>query len=106
MDESLELMKKEYKKRMDICEDRRMAFEMKQAKMREQVLKFEKFIQENDAKRQRADAKSKQEKKQFDDKIKEIAILTEKLQKLDFEQKELYDELSKLFSNFNLILYN
>jgi hypothetical protein len=43
-------MKRDYKRRMDICEDKRLKFEEKQAKMREQVLKFEKFIQENEAK--------------------------------------------------------
>lgn len=35
-------------------------FEQKQVDMREQVVKFEKFIQENDAKRIRAEAKAKQ----------------------------------------------
>lgn len=45
VDDSLEVMKMDYKKRMDECEERRLNFELKQAKMREQVLKFEKFIQ-------------------------------------------------------------
>lgn len=40
--------------------DLQAEFLEKQAKMREQVLKFEKFIQENDAKRVRAEAKAKQ----------------------------------------------
>lgn len=35
-------------------------FAQKQVDMREQVVKFEKFIQENDAKRIRAEAKAKQ----------------------------------------------
>ena len=60
VDESLELMKDAYKRRMDFCEERRLQFEAKQNKMRENVIKFEKFIQENDAKRQRAEAKIKQ----------------------------------------------
>ena len=55
-------MKLDYKKRMDICEQRRVQFELKQLKMRDQVLKFEKFIQENDAKRLRAEIKIKQVK--------------------------------------------
>ncbi|RYG65860.1 hypothetical protein EON64_11055 [archaeon] len=38
VDESLEVMKKDHKKRMDECEERRLQFEIKQAKMREQVL--------------------------------------------------------------------
>ena len=39
------------------CEERQRAFERRQAEMREQVAKFEKFISENDAKRARAEAK-------------------------------------------------
>ena len=44
VDEALELMKEEYKNRIDVCEERRQHFEQKQAKMREQVLKFEKLL--------------------------------------------------------------
>ena len=47
VDEQLELMKDEYKRRMDFCEERRLLFEAKQAKMRDNVIKFEKFIQVN-----------------------------------------------------------
>lgn len=53
-------MKADYKKRMDACEERRDQFEMNQARLREQVLKFENFIKENDLKRQRAETKAKQ----------------------------------------------
>ena len=89
VDEALELMKDEYKRRMESCEERRSQFEFKQAKMREQVLKFEKFIQENDAKRQRAEAKAKQEKKLFEQKCQEMNSLGEKINELVLSQKEL-----------------
>ena len=95
VDESLELMKRDHKKRMDECEERRLQFEIKQAKMREQVLKFEKFIQENDAKRIRAELKVKQEKKLYEEKVKELMSLAERIQKLEEEQKVLGAELSK-----------
>lgn len=98
VDETLELMKKDHKKRMDECEERRIQFELKQGKIREQVLKFEKFIQENDAKRLRAEAKAKLEKKLHDEKVKEIAMLLEKIQKLEDEVKLLSEELSESFS--------
>ena len=98
VDDSLELMKKDYKKRMDDCEERRVLFESKQAKMREQVLKFEKFIQENDAKRQRAEIKARQEKKLFEDKIRVLNSFAEKIQKLEVEQNDLNSELSEYFS--------
>eukprot|EP01036_Dinobryon_divergens_P033709 gene33709-43566_t len=93
VDESLELTKRDFKRRMDACEEKRLQFEQKQAKMREQVLKFEKFIQENDAKRQRAEAKAKQEKQLYNDKLKELEILNEKIRKLEAEQNSLINEL-------------
>lgn len=95
VDESLELMKKDYKKRMDDCEERRLAFELRQAKMREEVLKLEKFIHENDAKRQRAEAKFKIEKKMQEEKSKEIAMLLQKIKELEVEQSELSVNLGR-----------
>lgn len=94
VDESLELMKKDHKRRMDICEQRRIRFEEKQAKMREQVLKFEKFIQENDAKRIRAELKAKQERKSYEEKVREIASLNDEIKRLELDQKRLDSELS------------
>lgn len=95
VDSALELMKNDYKRRMDECEERRIAFENKQAKMREQVLKFEKFIQENDAKRLRAENKAKAERKQFMEKLDEIAALSENIKSLDAEKKEYTEKLNK-----------
>lgn len=95
VDEALELMKDEYKRRMESCEERRSQFEFKQAKMREQVLKFEKFIQENDAKRQRAEAKAKQEKRLFEQKCQEMSSLGDKINELVLSQKELEQQLLK-----------
>lgn len=103
VDDSLELMKKDYKRRMDECEERRALFESKQAKMREQVLKFEKFIQENDAKRMRAEIKAKQERKIYEDKIKELNLLNEKILKLEVDQKELSNDLGMLLSVVSLL---
>jgi chromosome segregation ATPase len=95
VDESLELMKRDHKKRMDACEERRIQFELKQAKMREQVLKFEKFIQENDAKRQRAETKSRQERKSYEEKVREIVQLNDKIARLEIEQRRLANDLEK-----------
>lgn len=86
-------MKKEYKQRMDTCEEKRVDFEKKQARMREQVLKFEKFIQENDSKRSRADAKAKQEQKLYQQNQTQLVSLQEKLVEMELEQKELLDQL-------------
>lgn len=101
VDISLDLMKKDYKKRMDECEERRILFEGKQAKMREQVLKFEKFIQENDAKRLRADAKAKHERQLYAEKCKEMSALKSKIEELDKSRDELVIELGELADLFS-----
>lgn len=93
IDEALELMKETYKNRTNACEERRHLFELKQAKLREQVAKFEKFIQENDAKRQRAEMKAKQEKKLYDQKVQELSMLAEKIEQLEKDQRELEHQL-------------
>jgi hypothetical protein len=95
VDDALELMKKDYERRMYVCEERRLQFEMKQAKLREQVLKFEKFIQENDAKRQRAETKSKNERKQYEEKCREIILLTQTIQELEKTCQAMQKELLK-----------
>lgn len=95
INEALEIMKRDYKKRMDECEERRIQFEMKQNKMKDQVFKFEKFIQENDAKRIRAESKIKLEKRLYEEKCKEISLLTDKINELDLQQHELLDEVTK-----------
>lgn len=93
VDHALDNMKSQYKQRMDACEDRRIQFELKQGKMREQVSKFEKFIQENDAKRSRAENKVKSERKLYDEKLREIALLAEKYGRLEIEQNKLMQSL-------------
>eukprot|EP01035_Chromulina_nebulosa_P021689 gene21689-28067_t len=91
--DSLELMKREYKKRMDECEDRRLQFELKQAKLREQVLKFEKFIHENDLKRQRAEIKIKSEIKQYYEKEILLNQLKNDIVELEKQENELKQQL-------------
>eukprot|EP00606_Chrysophyceae_sp_TOSAG23-5_P001299 GSChrysophyteH2.ASY1.ANO1.617.1 assembled CDS len=95
VDNALELMKNDYKRRMDECEERRIAFETKQAKMRDQVLKFERFIQENDSKRLRAEAKSKAERKLYMEKLEEIDKKNNEVTKLERAQSDLKKELER-----------
>lgn len=61
IDDALEFMKEEYLQRMEACDARQMELDRKQAEMKEQVTRFEKFIKENDSKRTRAEVKSKAE---------------------------------------------
>ncbi len=95
VDDALELMKDEFKSRMDSCEERRLVFEAKQAEKRAQVLRFEKFIQENDAKRKRADEKAKLEKKAYEIKCSELSALEVKISELEKVQRHLDVELSR-----------
>lgn len=99
IDDSLKLMKATYKKRMEDCEERRITFENKQARMRENVLKFEKFIQENDAKRLRAEAKAKAEKKAFEERVKELAALASRIEEMEAQQRSLHEDLGTPFVN-------
>jgi chromosome segregation ATPase len=78
---------------MDICEERREQFEAKQSKMRDQVLKFEKYIQENDAKRQRADMKAKQEHKMYEEKCRELENIHRQIAQLKEDELVLEKEL-------------
>ena len=61
VDDALDFMKDEFRKRMEACDERQREFEKKQLGMKEQVTRFEKFIQENDAKRKRAEKKRSEE---------------------------------------------
>lgn len=96
-------MKKEYKRRIDTCEEKRLEFEKKQSRLREQVMKFEKFIQENDLKRTRADAKAKQEQKLYQQNQSQLLSLQEKLVELEDGQKDLIDKLGNITVNYCFI---
>lgn len=80
---------------MDKCDERRLFFEGKQAKMREQVQKFEEFIKENDAKRLRAEAKTKNEKLSFAGKCKELNALQIEIEELENLRCKLVTELGE-----------
>lgn len=61
VDDALDFMKEEFRKRMEACDEREARFKDKQAEMKAMVLRFQQFIQENDAKRARAEAKATSE---------------------------------------------
>lgn len=96
VDDALEFMKEEYKLRMEACEQRQRKFEKKQAEMKEQVNKFEKFIQENDGKRQRAELKAKQERKLAEQKDSELRGQLLELERLEEKRRQQIGDLEKL----------
>ncbi|KAK5667630.1 hypothetical protein QVD99_005746 [Batrachochytrium dendrobatidis] len=81
----LEKKRVEFSKRMEECREKQEELKTKQKQIRDRVTKFEKFLKENDAKRQRANVKSINEKKLRESKEVELGLL----------QRQLQDEQSK-----------
>jgi len=96
VDDALDFMKEEFASRMQACEERQREFERKQADMKDQVTKFEKFIQENDAKRQRAEMKAKSETRQCQQNELKISQLRRELHKDEESKKKKNEELERL----------
>lgn len=86
----------EYRLRMEACEQRQRKFEKKQEEMKANVARFEKFIQENDSKRQRAELKAKQERRLLEQKETELRRQTDELEGLEREQAQQIAQLEKL----------
>jgi chromosome segregation ATPase len=98
VDDALEFMKEEYASRMQACEERQREFERKQNDMKEQVTRFEKFINENDAKKQRAEMKARVEHRQCEqneEKIQELRAELQKDEELKNEHEKKLDRLKK-----------
>lgn len=96
VDDSLDFMKEEYKSRVEACDERQREFERKQMDMKEQVTKFEKFIQENDSKRQRAEMKTQQEHKVLLQKEAELKRLQKLHGTAERERAALIGDLEQL----------
>eukprot|EP00753_Platysulcus_tardus_P021337 PLAT8843.1.p1 GENE.PLAT8843.1~~PLAT8843.1.p1 ORF type:complete len:409 (+),score=182.94 PLAT8843.1:61-1287(+) len=96
VDDALEFMKEEFKTRMEACRERQAEFERQQREMKKHVNRFEKFIQENDMKRHRAEIKYRMEAKQIETNRGIIKKLEEKLEKIKKERGALAMELGHL----------
>lgn len=81
---------------MEACDERQRKFEKRQADMKAQVTKFEKFIQENDSKRQRAEIKAKQERRLLEQKESEMRRQMDELEALEQERADRVAQLEKL----------
>ncbi|KAJ3192556.1 hypothetical protein HK101_006323 [Irineochytrium annulatum] len=68
---NLEKKRVEFAKRMEECREKQEELRAKQKQIRDRVTKFEKFLKENDAKRQRANLKAQTEKKLREQKVTE-----------------------------------
>ncbi|ORZ34725.1 hypothetical protein BCR44DRAFT_33553 [Catenaria anguillulae PL171] len=93
----LERKRVEFKKRMDECAEKHDELKAKQRLLRERVQKFEKFLRENDAKRQRALAKALTERKLKEQKEQELAQLHEQLKSAISRSEKIKKLLSTLY---------
>lgn len=88
VDDALEFMKEEFAARMQACEERQREFERKQKEMKDNVAKFEKFIQENDTKLKRAQMKSTTERKACEQCEEQIQKLSAELHEQEAEREK------------------
>ncbi|KAI9203218.1 uncharacterized protein BJ171DRAFT_511159 [Polychytrium aggregatum] len=91
----LEKKREEFAKRMEECREKQEELRTKQKQIRERVLKFEKFLKENDAKRQRANLKAQTEKKLKEQKEQELSALQRQLQEEQIKAKKILSMLKK-----------
>ncbi|KAI8809112.1 hypothetical protein BJ742DRAFT_250655 [Cladochytrium replicatum] len=76
----LEKKRLEFSKRMEECREKQEELRAKQRQLRDRVIKFEKFLKENDAKRQRANLKAQSERRLREQKEQEHLQLQKQLQ--------------------------
>lgn len=94
--EALNSQKEEFSRREDAFRRREDALRRKDLELQESLIKFNKFLQENESKRNRALKKSTEEKKQREIKEKEIEKLEIQLKNKLKEENQLKKEVEKL----------
>ncbi|XP_006133738.1 uncharacterized protein CCDC197 [Pelodiscus sinensis] len=87
--------RREFKERMEAVAKQRAQFAKKQQDSRNQALKFDKFLKENDVKRRRALQKCQAEVKINEIKQREIDKLVAELEKLKVRQQNLQKKAAK-----------
>lgn len=96
--QELDRKKLEYELRMKKCKSKESELAEKQEKIRESVVKFEKFVKENDAKRARAMKKEKDEINSRKQKEQEIISLKQQLE----EQTKFKDRLVRMLEKLSV----
>ncbi|KAJ3232134.1 hypothetical protein HDU81_003282 [Chytriomyces hyalinus] len=95
---NLERKRAEFSKRMEECREKQEELRVKQKQIRDRVAKFEKFLKENDAKRQRANVKALSEKKMRELKEQELGQLQN--MQLELHAKTLH--IQKLIRKYQI----
>ncbi|KAI9331078.1 hypothetical protein BDR26DRAFT_938572 [Obelidium mucronatum] len=95
---NLEKKRAEFSKRMEECREKQEELRVKQKQIRDRVTKFEKFLKENDAKRQRANVKALSEKKMREQKEMEYG----QLQHLQLDLQTKTKNILKLIKKYQI----
>mmetsp|Transcript_16631 Transcript_16631/g.28553 ORF Transcript_16631/g.28553 Transcript_16631/m.28553 type:complete len:325 (+) Transcript_16631:114-1088(+) len=93
--EALEAQKQEFNRKEEVFKRREEALKLKDLELQESLIRFSKFLQENDSKRARAEKKAADEVKLRLLKEKEIEQLSEVLEELRQEKERIHDVLEK-----------
>eukprot|EP01050_Picozoa_sp_SAG11_P007354 SAG11_NODE_610_length_8221_cov_4.801650_12_plen_170_part_00 len=92
----LDRKKEEIRLRMLRCQEKEDELAIVQADLRAQVVKFEKFLKDNDAKRLRAHRKALEEIKQREAKEQEIEGLQQQLHSVEQQKDEKSKQLDRI----------
>ncbi|EFJ46808.1 hypothetical protein VOLCADRAFT_75246 [Volvox carteri f. nagariensis] len=93
--EALEAQKLDFNRKEEVFKRREEALKLKDLELQESLIRFSKFLQENDSKRARAEKKAADEIKARLQKEKEIEQLTDVLEELKAEKERILEVLEK-----------
>ncbi|XP_033111580.1 coiled-coil domain-containing protein 42 homolog [Anneissia japonica] len=102
VEQALAAQKEEFQMKMESLQQRREELERKEYQLKESLLKFDKFLKENDSKRARAVKKALDEKDLKKTKDKEIVRLLEEKKELEKQRDKFLKKLDKrrVFNTF------
>ncbi|CAK8692593.1 unnamed protein product [Clavelina lepadiformis] len=95
VEQALSAQKEEFQMKMESLQQRREELERKEYQLKESLLKFDKFLKENDSKRARAVKKSHDERELRRNREKEIDRLKEDIEELSKERDRYQKKLEK-----------
>eukprot|EP00667_Euglena_gracilis_P021652 EG_transcript_23818 len=91
----LEQKRNEYRERMERVKTREMQLAKKREDLQEKLVKFYKFIQENEIKKNRAEKKAQMEEAAKKEKHRQIIELNESIRRLEGEKQDIKVQLAK-----------
>lgn len=104
VESALDAQKEDFQVKMDALKQRRDELQRKESQLQDSLLKFDRFLKENDARRDRAERKAKEERDVTQKKEEEIAELRKEKQALEqrrergrknIEQHEIFEKYMK-----------